>query len=998
MSGVYSVSARIGSCQAPLATTQAVIEAAPSLSAAFANSPLCAGQTLTLSVEPQLGATYTWIGPAGFSANGAEVRLSNIQTLQAGVYSVTARLGACQAGPLSVRVEVESGAPNFTLPEQRPVCQGDTIQIAAPDFANARYLWNGPSGILPEGNPLTLANVGLDANGLYTLRIIQGACTSQAVRMNVTVLPAPQTPSLAHNGPVCKGARLTLSTLAQEGFSYLWKGPGGARQFGSRWEIEPVASQDAGVYSLQAIDANGCASAAATVNVTVKGAEASFMVGDEAICQEQTAWLEIAFEGQAPFNLTYQENGVLRGITSMAPFWALPITPSQTTVYRLHSVTDASGCVIPLAATKTITVHQTPTVRLYDPGLACFGETGYIPVEVSGIGDTATWSIVYQEGGALKTFSGVGSGFFEFPTSPVTAPMAIELISITNTEGDCPRVFNGVQTTIYPREKPSATLFSTSKKQCSGQTVTMPLNVTGQGPWVIGALINGEQRYLHAGRMGQNGPILLELPFSFERSTTVILNSLEDGNGCSSSINEVWEVEVLALPKASFVGQAASICAGDSLQLSLKLEGKGPFTIAYTLNGIALAPWQIGSAQSQNSFIWDTVITPGASRLYRLTQITDSEGCSAALNSVFEVKVLANPQVNITSLTPAACSGGSVTLRAFAEGATSLVYRLGGQENADGIFTQLPAGDYTLSVANGACRQEQSVTIPALTVSGLTLNGISGGAATLSWNAAAGVDGYNVLYRVKGQSGDWQSVPVAPSSSSARITGLAAGVTYEFAVQPVCANGAVLPVSAVIEGAAPENEPCPGPQNLAIHNVTANSAVVSWMGNSFGDVCYILAYGPSAENPLLWNEILVPGGVTQTFLSGLLPGVNYGVRVKTNCTMCSRFGGLQSTWAGAFTFTTLPLKESIESNVTAAKALVYPNPTSGNIHIEYAAPAEGALKVKLTDLAGRTVFLQETAVTAGSNLLPFSFELPSGIYLLTLTQGESKLHFRLQIH
>jgi hypothetical protein len=722
------------------------------------------------------------------------------------------------------------------------------------------------------------------------------------------------------------------------------------------------------------------------------------MLGDEAICQEQTAWLEVAFEGEAPFNLTYQENGVLKGITSMAPFWALPVTPSQTTVYRLHSVTDASGCVVSLSATKVITVHQTPTVRLYDPGFACWGETGYIPIEVSGIGNNVPWSLVYQEAGALKTFSGVGNGFFEFPTSPVTAPLAIELIAITNTEGDCPRVFNDLRTTLYPRETPSATLFSAGKKQCPGQTVSMPLNVTGQGPWVIGALIDGVQQYLYAGTMGQNGPILLNLPFSFERSTTVILNSIQDGNGCSSSISGVWEVEVLASPKASFVGDAASICAGDTLQLSLNLEGKGPFRIAYTLNGIALAPWQIGSAQSPSLLAWDTVITPGANRLYRLTQVTDSEGCSAALNSVFEVKVLARPQANVVSLTPAGCRGGSVTASAFAEGATSLVYRLGGQENTDGIFTQLPAGVYTLSASNGACSVEQTVTIPALTISGLTLSGLSGGAATLGWNAVSGVDGYNVLYRAKGQGGNWQSVPVAPGGNSAQITGLAAGVTYEFSVQPVCANGSVLPVSAVIEGAAPENEPCPGPQNFAVHNVSANSAVVSWTGNGFGDVCYILAYGPSSENPLLWNEILVPGGITQTFLSGLLPGVNYGVRVKTNCTMCSRLGGLQSAWAGALTFTTLPLRESVESNAMAAKALVYPNPTSGDIYIEYAALAEGALKVELTDLAGRTVFLQEAIVTAGSNLLPFSFELPSGIYLLTLMQGESKLHFRLQIH
>ncbi|MCS6904307.1 MAG: fibronectin type III domain-containing protein, partial [Bacteroidia bacterium] len=996
-SGIYTLSVQLGSCVAPIATTQVVIEPAPLSVVPVATSPVCVGQVVILSVAPQLGVVYNWTGPAGFSANGAEVRINNIQTFQAGEYSVVATLGNCALVPATVQVSVQNTIPNFTLPALGPVCSGDTIKILAPTFPNSRYLWSGPTGTLPEGNPLVLAGVDESASGPYTLRIIQGACTSNAVSTRVRVLPPVPVPNIIHNAPICKGARLELSTVTQEGYRYTWKGPRGISFTGSHWQIERVDETAAGTYFLQAIAANGCTSLAASTQVEVKGAKAEFMVGDESICQGQTAWLEIAFHGDAPYNLTYLENNSVKGAFINAPFWALPVMPTQTTTYALQSITDASGCVVSLNERKVITVHNTPTLRLYDPGFACHGETGYIPIEVGGIENNTPWSLVYQEGNVLKTFSGSGPGFFEIPTASITEALPIEIISINNTQGDCPQVFDNMRATIYPRALPSATLFSQRKQQCAGQTAFMPINVTGQGPWVIGAQINGVQEYIYAGRAGQTGPILLQLPFSFAQNTTVLLNSLQDGNGCTASLNQVWEVEVLAAPSASFVGTEASVCQGQSARLSLSLTGKGPWSVSYILNGIAMEPWQVGSSLAPSTFVWDTTIIPNANRVYTLTQVTDANGCTAPVNSSFIIKVQALPQVNVSNIAAAACNGSSVVVNAFTEGAQSLVYRLAGKENNTGVFVQVPAGQHLLQVINGSCIVEQIVKVESFTISGLAINSISGNVAHLSWNTYSGIDRLNALYRVAGES-EWQKVPVVPGSNTVQISGLRSGLTYEFAIEPICNNGTLLPTSSIVQGKVPENEPCPGPRNLNIQNITDNSAVVNWNANNFGDVCYILAYGPSSENPTLWNEMLVPGGITQTFLSGLLPGTTYGVRIRTNCTACSRFSGLQSSWVGPISFTTQGLKNAAQVFSNGVNALVYPNPSSGNVSIEYTTSSEEKVKIVLSNITGKVVFEQEQEVVSGTNILLYNFDIPTGVYLLTLTQGQEQLHFRLQIH
>ena len=78
--------------------------------------------------------------------------------------------------------------------------------------------------------------------------------------------------------------------------------------------------------------------------------------------------------------------------------------------------------------------------------------------------------------------------------------------------------------------------------------------------------------------------------------------------------------------------------------------------------------------------------------------------------------------------------------------------------------------------------------------------------------------------------------------------------------------------------------------------------------------------------------------------------------------------------------------------------LAYPNPVSGTLNISTKGIDNGELKIRFTDLSGKMVF--QDSITDQESIRSSQFdvsELKSGVYLLTLSSGESYSTFRIVI-
>jgi|GEM_PF-1197208 len=195
---------------------------------------------------------------------------------------------------------------------------------------------------------------------------------------------------------------------------------------------------------------------------------------------------------------------------------------------------------------------------------------------------------------------------------------------------------------------------------------------------------------------------------------------------------------------------------------------------------------------------------------------------------------------------------------------------------------------------------------------------------------------------------------------------------YQVFVRPICEEGSgswSAPAYFVLEDLSEED--CLAPQFLQLENIDENSAEVSWtpVGNETQwKVSYDMIYQGAQEEV---QSVLVNGNPEVT-LENLLPETEYVVFVEAVCTAEDH-----SEKEGPLSLTT-EKDLSIEEN--AFKDLkVYPNPTSGVIHISSESDIEA---YTLYNLQGKII--QEGRTTTTIDLS----ELSSGIYILNLQNKE----------
>lgn len=195
---------------------------APSVSIT-SNSPVCTGDTLTLTATGPTGATYQWAGPGGFTASGNPAVLPSPSPSFAGVYTVTATVGSnTYTATHTVVIHMLPSvaiSPSGTL----ALCQGDSAVINATGAIS--YLWN--TNAITAGILVTAAGTysvtGTDANG----------CSRTSAPLLVTVNPIPATPVISGQNTVPINQSVALTASGSTGTYSWWDALTGGTQLGT---------------------------------------------------------------------------------------------------------------------------------------------------------------------------------------------------------------------------------------------------------------------------------------------------------------------------------------------------------------------------------------------------------------------------------------------------------------------------------------------------------------------------------------------------------------------------------------------------------------------------------------------------------------------------------------------------------------------------------------------------------------------------------------------
>lgn len=191
-SGIFRVVVSVTGCtDGDTLIVPVTVNALPDNPHAYADTPICAGDTLLLHATAFAGADYLWTGPFGFSDTAANVTIPAILPIHNGVYILTETINNCSVSD-TVYVDVYT-IPLPPVSSNSPLRIGDTLQLDVFGVDSTyKYSWTGPNGYRSDSAIAVLNNISRINAGTYALTISKNGCSTGTIVL-VTVDGIPDT-------------------------------------------------------------------------------------------------------------------------------------------------------------------------------------------------------------------------------------------------------------------------------------------------------------------------------------------------------------------------------------------------------------------------------------------------------------------------------------------------------------------------------------------------------------------------------------------------------------------------------------------------------------------------------------------------------------------------------------------------------------------------------------------------------------------------------------
>ncbi|MBU0765652.1 MAG: immunoglobulin domain-containing protein [Bacteroidetes bacterium] len=148
------------------------------------NTPVCEGNTINLTANSVTGASYSWTGPNSFSSSLQNPTVSNVDSVNAGTYSVSITVNSCTSSAANTDVTV-IGDPSAPAPITGDDCvdenEEDVEYWVNSVNGGLTYTWSVPSGAtIASGQGDTLISVNFGTVSGDVCVQANGACVSSS--------------------------------------------------------------------------------------------------------------------------------------------------------------------------------------------------------------------------------------------------------------------------------------------------------------------------------------------------------------------------------------------------------------------------------------------------------------------------------------------------------------------------------------------------------------------------------------------------------------------------------------------------------------------------------------------------------------------------------------------------------------------------------------------------------------------------------------------------
>ena len=331
-------------------------------------------------------------------------------------------------------------------------------------------------------------------------------------------------------------------------------------------------------------------------------------------------------------------------------------------------------------------------------------------------------------------------------------------------------------------------------------------------------------------------------------------------------------------------------------------------------------------------------------------------------------------------------------------------------------------GSVTWSGYNFGSFSLGNVGTDCITPSGLNSTNITTNSATVSWSAVPGAVSYDVDLKAQSSS-IWINEATATTSTSANLSGLNPSVIYEWRVRANCGSASSLYKQTQFTTTQP---PPPTVCNDVYEtNNTSSQAKTISLGvtisagiSSASDVDWFKITTPNNSNTHLevtlsnliadydlyvYNKSLkLIGSSTNSGTSNEVVSYNSNARKATyyirvigkngafNTSYCySLLAQVSSSPARSASNASIPQKEINEG---LSKQMLYPNPASEFVYLNFNSATEGLVNIQIVNSIGQLVKQHPVNTIKGHNQIKIQVaDIRPGMYILRINKGDLNL-------
>ncbi|MEY4552839.1 MAG: hypothetical protein RL099_1167, partial [Bacteroidota bacterium] len=348
----------------------------------FSTSPqtICTGSNYTIQVSGNDNGggtiTYQWKKGASIisNSNAASYTLSNIQSGDAALYSVTLTNGCGNVTSSDFQLNVNQ-KPSITVnPNPTNIlCAGATLTLNADVISATSFKWQKDGvdiGITTK--TLTIPSVAASNAGVYTFVATNDCGNSTSGNAQVTIKDKPSITSITAPTNVCTGATASLvSTVVANGdnnLTYAWALNGTAvpNGNGATLVVPNFQSANAGTYSFTVTNSCGSTSSATNnQNVTIQliTTPSIASISTQSVCVNNSLLVPTTITNLGSTSPTYQWyfNGAAISGQTGAQLNISNITSAQAGRYF---VSVNNGCTPTISSNEfNVTVLDAPSIQ-----------------------------------------------------------------------------------------------------------------------------------------------------------------------------------------------------------------------------------------------------------------------------------------------------------------------------------------------------------------------------------------------------------------------------------------------------------------------------------------------------------------------------------------------------------------------------------------------------------------------------------------------------------